>query len=125
MTTEVIIKANHGWPVQVMPLTATGGAVGPVQIVPAGTEGRFAVHSGQDLMIHEIQPEAEARESVEPILQFFTWQHLPDRLKVVSMPFGMMAQRLVETLPRNPERTVALRKLLEAKDCAVRAAMMV
>jgi len=29
----------------------------------------------------------------------------------------------VTTLPRNQERTVALRKLLEAKDCAVRAAV--
>jgi len=28
-------------------------------------------------------------------------------------------------LPRNPERTVALRKLLEAKDAAVRAALFV
>jgi hypothetical protein len=32
-----------------------------------------------------------------------------------------MADHLVATVPRNPERTVALRKLLEAKDCAVRA----
>jgi hypothetical protein len=30
-------------------------------------------------------------------------------------------RRLVETLPSNPERTMVLRKLLEAKDCAVRA----
>lgn len=32
-----------------------------------------------------------------------------------------MAKNIVETLPQNPERTVALRKLLEAKDCAVRS----
>lgn len=60
---------------------------------------------------------------MEPILQFFAWQHLPEKLQAVSMPFGVMAQTIVETLPRNPERTVALRKLLESKDAAVRAAL--
>lgn len=39
----------------------------------------------------------------------------------ISRPFGELADRIVATLPRNPERTVALRKLLEAKDAAVRA----
>lgn len=41
-------------------------------------------------------------------------------LQAVSRPFGDLATQIVETLPRNPERTVALRKLL-AKDAAVRA----
>jgi hypothetical protein len=59
----------------------------------------------------------------EPILQFFKWHHLPLLLQEVSRPFGEMADRLVSTLPRNPERTVALRKLLESKDAAVRAAI--
>lgn len=39
----------------------------------------------------------------------------------MSKPFGDLAQQIVDNLPRNPERTVALRKLLEAKDAAVRA----
>ena len=59
----------------------------------------------------------------EHILQFFTWDNLPDHLRKVSRPFGLLAESLVEDLPRNPERTVALRKLLEAKDAAVRAAL--
>ena len=42
-------------------------------------------------------------------------------LQNVSEPFGLLAQQLVDSLPQNPERTAALRKLLEAKDCAVRA----
>lgn len=57
----------------------------------------------------------------EPILQFFEFEHLPERLQQVSKPFCELAVHVVTTLPRNPERTVALRKLLEAKDCAVRA----
>ena len=55
------------------------------------------------------------------IMQFFAFAHLPPHLQAVSQPFGEMAERIAATLPRNPERTVALRKLLEAKDAAVRA----
>ena len=58
---------------------------------------------------------------MDHILQFFAYSHLPPHLQAVSKPFGDLAQQIVETLPRNPERTVALRKLLEAKDAAVRA----
>jgi hypothetical protein len=57
----------------------------------------------------------------DPMLQFFHCEHLPEALRAVSRPFGVLAKQIVENLPRNPERTVALRKLLEAKDCAVRA----
>lgn len=55
------------------------------------------------------------------MLQFFGYEHLPEHLQAVSKPFAELANRVVDTLPSNPERTVALRKLLEAKDCAVRA----
>jgi len=58
---------------------------------------------------------------VDRMLQFFEYKHLPEHLQAVSKPFGELARQIVETLPSNPERTVALRKLLEAKDCAVRA----
>lgn len=54
-------------------------------------------------------------------MQFFAHAHLPPHLAAVSAPFAELAERVVVTLPRNPERTVALRKLLEAKDAAVRA----
>lgn len=58
----------------------------------------------------------------EPILQFFAYSHLPIDLQEVSKPFWILAHALANSsLPRNPERTVALRKLLEAKDAAVRA----
>lgn len=58
---------------------------------------------------------------MEPIMQFFAYEHLPAHLQEVSRPFGELAKTIVEVLPRNPERTVALRKLLESKDAAVRA----
>lgn len=55
------------------------------------------------------------------LLQFFAYDHLPAHLKEVSQPFKVLAVMIIETLPVNPERSMALRKLLEAKDCAVRA----
>lgn len=58
----------------------------------------------------------------EPILQFFgRVDHQPAHIQPVSKKFIEMANILVETAPRNPERTVALRKLLEAKEAMVRA----
>jgi len=60
-------------------------------------------------------------QPVEPLIQFFAYAHLPANLQAISRPFGDMADWIVKTLPRNPERTTGLRKLLEAKDCAVRA----
>ena len=59
----------------------------------------------------------------DPILRFFHYNHLPQSLRTISEPFCVMAKFLVATLPRNAERSAALRKLLEAKDCAVRAAV--
>lgn len=58
----------------------------------------------------------------EAILRYFRWQHLPPALQKVSHPFQEMADLLMQ-LPRCAERTVALRKLLESKDAAVRAAL--
>ncbi len=57
------------------------------------------------------------------MLQFFKYDHLPEKLQEISKPFCILAYELVQTLEKNPERTAALRKLLEAKDCAVRASI--
>jgi hypothetical protein len=53
--------------------------------------------------------------------QFFEHAHLPPHLQEISKPFGDLARFMVSTLPVNAERTAGLRKLLEAKDCMVRA----
>ncbi len=59
----------------------------------------------------------------EPMMRFFAWSHLPPELQEVSSPFYDLARRIVETTDYGPERTEALRKLLESKDCAVRASL--
>lgn len=68
---------------------------------------------------------SDPKPPAEHIEQYFRYDHLPEKLQVVSKPFGDLAQRMIEVLPRNPERTVMLRKLLEAKDAAVRALIAV
>lgn len=60
---------------------------------------------------------------VEPMLKWFEYNHLPEKLKAVSRQFYILAHHIVNTIERSPERTVALRKLLESKDAAVRAAL--
>lgn len=42
---------------------------------------------------------------------------------MVSRPACELAEHYADTLPSGPELTVGLRKLLEAKDCFVRAAL--
>jgi hypothetical protein len=59
--------------------------------------------------------------ATDPILEYFSYAHLPPHLQSVSMVFSHVALEIVDSIPRNAERTVALRKLLEAKDAAVRA----
>lgn len=60
----------------------------------------------------------------EDLLKFFAFSHLPEGpMRDTSRQFCHLAFAMVRTLPRSPERTVALRKLLEGKDAAVRAAM--
>lgn len=59
--------------------------------------------------------------AVDAILRFFHYAHLPPMLQSSSKPFCDLARHIIDTTPRNAERTVALRKLLEAKDAGVRA----
>lgn len=59
-----------------------------------------------------------------PILQFFTYEHLPPYLHAVSKPIHELAHSMAATLPPSAETTVGLRKLLEAKDAFVRAALL-
>lgn len=60
---------------------------------------------------------------MDRMLQFFVYEHLPQHLQAVSRPFCDLANQIVTTYPANPERTAGLCKLLEAKDCIVRAAI--
>lgn len=58
-----------------------------------------------------------------PIMKFFDYHHLPDHLQVVSKPICDLAVYLDKTLPDGAEKSAGLRKLLEAKDCFIRAGL--
>lgn len=74
--------------------------------------------------IHPAPIEFTAEETDRfPILRFFHYAHLPPALQERSRPFCLLARVLFDTTPNNAERAAAFRKLLEAKDCAVRAVL--
>ncbi len=56
-----------------------------------------------------------------PILKYFHYEHLPPNLQEVSKAFAKLAFKMDSELPDGPEKSAGLRKLLEAKDCFVRA----
>lgn len=58
-----------------------------------------------------------------PILRYFEFEHLPDDLRAVSRHFAVLAKWVDDELSAGAEKSTALRKLLEAKDAAVRAAL--
>lgn len=58
---------------------------------------------------------------VEALLGWFQSDHLPEDLRDTSRLCEIVAKAMVETIPDDPELTAGLRKLLEAKDCFVRA----
>ncbi len=58
-----------------------------------------------------------------PILKYFTWTHLPPHLQVTSKLLAGVAAQMDAELPDGPEKSAGLRKLLEAKDCFVRASL--
>ena len=58
------------------------------------------------------------------VLQFFTYDHLPPHLRKVSLDFALLAKVVAARAPGSVETAVALRKLLEAKDAAVRAVLI-
>lgn len=66
---------------------------------------------------------AHRHQSVRDLVAYFAWAHLVPRLQAVSAPFGELALHVVSTTPDSAELAAGLRKLLEAKDCCVRAAL--
>lgn len=81
--------------------------------------GEIQLGSKEDLLSQA----AGHHPSTLHLVKYFAYAHLPAHLKNVSRPFGELAVQMVAKLPDGPELTAGLRKLLEAKDCFVRAAL--
>lgn len=59
-----------------------------------------------------------------PILQFFAHEGMPDELVEVCLPAAHLARAMATELPVCEETNAGLRKLLEARDCFIRAALL-
>lgn len=64
---------------------------------------------------------SDRHPSTANLLSWFDYEHLPEHLQGTSKQFGDFARSIAASLPDSPELAVGLRKLLEAKDCIVRA----
>jgi len=64
---------------------------------------------------------ADQFKPTTPIIQYFEYKHLPEKLQVVSKRICDVAVYMDNSLPDGPEKSAGLRKLLEAKDCFIRA----
>lgn len=71
-----------------------------------------------------VKPQDEEKVYIaSPIMRYFAYAHLPPHLQTISKPIGDVAEQMDRTLPNSAEKTTGLRKLLEAKDCLVRASL--
>jgi len=68
-------------------------------------------------------PKNPASIQLYPVYQYFKYKHLPESLQDISKPVADLAETMLDVIPDGPEKAAGLRKLLEAKDCFVRAAV--
>ena len=80
-----------------------------------------AFDEGYTALVEVTTADLTAKAGTDPILEFFAFEHLPYHLQEISRPFGELVMRMLGLLPRNAERSAMFRKILEGKDCAVRA----
>lgn len=73
--------------------------------------------------VHWPDPSTETVVYSSPIIKYFACDHLPKHVHGVSRAVQQLALAMEQTLPDGPEKSAGLRKLLEAKDCFVRAAL--
>lgn len=92
-------------------------------------DGGGSMRTSAEIMA-EINPKPDRSDwsdrhaSTQHIMKYFTFQHLPEGpLQDVSRKFYLLAYDLLQVLGDGPELSAGLRKLLEAKDCCVRAAL--
>jgi hypothetical protein len=106
-------NANAAW-------AALGAEMGfdPMSVQPVQGKGSEVFTAEAT---HVEKQESDASKPEERMLKWFEWSHLPPHLQEVSKPFSGLAKIIASDIEPGPERTAALRKLLEAKDAAVRA----
>jgi len=90
---------------------------------PMTPEEKTAHQETQTKLAKEAREALLSMATAEPIVKYFAYDHLPEFLREVSKPFADLALVMCRSIPSSAERAAGLRKLLEAKDCAVRAVL--
>lgn len=89
-------------------------------ILPDGIEESI-IHKCEDTIKEFRESKNMKHNSTNPIMKYFEYKHLPEHLQAISKPICEAAIQMDIDLPDGPEKSSGLRKLLEAKDCFVRA----
>lgn len=63
------------------------------------------------------------KKKFKKTIEFFEYRHLPEHLQKISKPVGDLAFKMDDIIEDCPEKSAGMRKLLEAKDCFVRAGL--
>ena len=74
--------------------------------------------------INAVVPDPSTENKPHHLMQYFQYSHLPEWLQGASKGFHDLAAKLDESLPPCDQKDKALQKLIEAKDCAVRAMLV-
>ena len=80
-----------------------------------------ALDNGYFRLYDNLSSKTDEYSQVHNVLKYFKYDHLPEELQKISKPFALLALQIQNTMPFNAETATAMRKLLEAKDCAVRS----
>jgi len=118
--TRLAYNEYRGWE---LPAYEDGSDEGFLVEYVDGGQSNHPEHEGyiswspKDVFERAYQP---VKEFDGEIMKYFAFEHLPPHLQEVSRPLGQVAE-LMASLPDGAEKSAGLRKLLEAKDCFVRA----
>lgn len=104
-----------------LPLTQLGADL--TSITLAIDLGAVRAHIAADHPQEPVMDASDRHPGTAHIARYFDYAHLPEHLQAVSKPCHDLAEQMLQVLSDGPELTVALRKLLEAKDAFVRAAL--
>ena len=83
----------------------------------------MSIIENRETEINHKTGEVTSNYKPSPIMKYFAYTHLPPKLQEISKPIADVAYILDQTLENGAEKSAGLRKLLEAKDCFVRAAI--
>ena len=90
---------------------------------PNYNDDQITINDWHNVIVMKTNLSSTYGKTLDPIMQYFEYEHLPEHLQPISKEISLVAYYMHDSVPECEERKVGLRKLLEAKDCFVRAAI--